>query len=49
MNENDKWTIRKEVKGNDETSAIAQEIVNAIKKSLTKIIFDLLARDKDKI
>ena len=29
--------------------AIAQEIVNAIKKSLTKIIFDLLARDKDKI
>ena len=49
MNENDKWTPRKAVKGNDETSAIAQEIVNAIKKSLTKIILDLLALDKDRI
>ena len=35
--------------GNDETSAIAQEIINAIKKSLTKIILILFDLDNDKI
>ena len=42
--------LLKESKENDKkVSAIAQEIVNAIKKSLTKIILDLLALDKDRI